>query len=113
MPRYDYDRRQRSARKAESDAFVFKPITVDDLRHSQEDHTRNLYTAAGHPPHEVEALTSAHMSTVTDEALTLAWQQAGRDIAARKVAEAEKAAQYAADLAAQKAAAKIKRDHQE
>jgi hypothetical protein len=58
----------------------------------------------------VERLTSAHMETVTDEALIESWKQAGRDIKARKAAEA---AEWAKVEAAKKAAAKVKRDHED
>jgi hypothetical protein len=97
--------RERSAQhKAESEKVVYQPMTVERLRSNTEKHTRALYTAAGHSPEDVETLTSEHMATVTDDALILSWQQAGREIAAKK---AEQGRQAQADLDARKAAAKV------
>jgi hypothetical protein len=87
--------------------------TIDDLRQAWTDDTRAKLKAQGCPPDQLELHTKAHMDTVTDEAMIIAWQQAGRDIAARKAAEAEKATLYAADLERTKAAAKVTRDHQD
>jgi hypothetical protein len=51
MPRYDYDRRQRSAaRKAESDAFVFNPMTIEDHRRDLERVTREGLIQQGMRP---------------------------------------------------------------
>jgi hypothetical protein len=79
-------------------------VTLDTLRHTWTADTRAKLKAQGCPDGDLERLTSAHMSTISDEYLNAAWQQAGRDIAARKAAEdLMYAEQHAQDLAAQKA----------
>jgi hypothetical protein len=101
---------QETQPKADGAKVVYRPLTVADPRTNQENHLRAVYKAAGHSQEDAERFTHAAMSTVTDEFLVESFKQAGRDIAAKRAAEAEKAA---ADLEAKKAAAKIKRDHQD
>jgi hypothetical protein len=74
-------------------------VTLDTLRHTWTADTRAKLKAQGCPDGDLERLTGAYMSTISDEYLIAAWQQAGRDIKAKQDAASE---QYAQDLAAQK-----------
>jgi hypothetical protein len=85
-------------------------MTIDDLRRTWTQDTRAKLKAQGCPDGELERQTKDHMDTISDEYLVAAWQQAGRDITARKAAEAEKAlADHQAAEVAKKAAAVTRR----